>query len=421
MKKFVVALVFLAFALPLCAETPDSVPNPLRTQRSWVSDVARAISDADTLAINRTVEELQKRTSAEIAVVTVQNSGGDTPKEFATALFNKWGVGKKGKDNGVLVLMVMGQRRVEVETGYGVEGDLPDGKVGEILREQAVPHFKQGDYGAGLLAVVQEFAGILSNGTVAAPRSVAPVRTPAPSHRSVVPHVGSSGAPHNAAPSYAPPMRESPPSFSSNYTVTTSSGPFDWIYGLLILMTLPLGGGALLWVIFNLVKNLNTRHCPQCNGAMRYLTEQEDDAFLDEGQVLEERLGGLDWRVWRCDACNVQHIERSVKFLGGYEDCPRCAHHTVQFSSATLRMATEYSEGVREVTRVCHFPDCGYEQRSQETIPRDIPTPVYVSSSSSSDFGSSSSGSSSSDTSFSSSSSDFGGGSSGGGGAGADW
>lgn len=421
MKKLFVALLFFV-ALPLRAETVESVPNPLRTHHSWVSDVAQVINPADTLAINRTIEDLQHRTTAEIAVVTVQNTGDDTPKDFATALLNRWKVGKKGKDNGVLVLMVTQTRRLAVETGYGVEGDLPDVKAMGIVNEQAVPKFKQGDYSGGLLTIVQQYAQVLSGDTA----------IPDTARRSVVPHVAPHNAPSNRAlksqnNSPRPPVYNQPNYNAPNYNLP-SSGPFGWIVGILFLMIMPVGGLALIWVIFKLVGGLNTRQCPQCKRPMRYLNEQEDDAFLDEGQRLEERLGGLDWRVWRCDSCNLQHIERSVKFFGGYEDCPRCSHHTLQFESATLRHATHYSEGVRETTRTCRFPDCNYQQRSQEIIPRQQQSNVIVmgggigNSYNDSSFGSSgSSPSSSSDTSFSSSSSDFGGGSSGGGGGETGW
>ena len=434
MKKCIALLAFLFLALPLRAETVDSVENPLRTHRSWVSDMAQMIDDDSELQINRTIEDLERRTSAEIAVVTVQNTKGDTPKEFATALFNRWGVGKKGKDNGVLVLLVQETRHYAVEIGYGVEGEIPDSRAGELMREKAVPRFKQGEFGGGLLAVVQEFAAILSGGAVStagAPKSVSPATT-APRHTTSRPTASRPSrvpvVPHSAPPISAPPANYSPSYSPVSSAPTASSGPFDVLFGLLILMMLPVGGGVVIWAILALVKKANTRYCPQCKREMRYLNEVEDDTFLDEAQLLEEQLGGLDWRVWRCDACGIQHLERSVKWLGGYEDCPRCGHHTVQVSSSTLRHPTYYSEGLRETTHVCHFPNCNYTTRTQQIIPRREQTVVVAGSgySSSSDSGwsgssSSSSSSSSSDSGFSSSSSDFGGGSSGGGGVEGSW
>ncbi len=421
MKKWCVALLVFVLAAPLRAETVDSVPNPLHQQRWWVSDGAKAINNDDTLAINRAIEDLKVRTGAEIAVVTVQNTGDDSAKEFATALFNRWKVGQKGKDNGIVLLMAMQKRRVAVEIGYGIEGELPDGKAMDIVRDRAVPRFKQGDYGGGLLAVVQEFSQVLSGGA----SSPAPKKTPGLTQRQTAPRK----APYQAPPVYREPIYNEP-----NYGQPSVAGPFDLLIGLFILMIFPLGIGVFIWIVFKIVKGLNTRQCPQCKRTMRYLNELEDDAFLDQGQRLEETLGGLDWRVWRCDTCNLQHIERSVKFLGGHEDCPRCRHHTVKFDSATLRLPTYYDEGVREVTRTCHFPDCNYSHRTHEVMPRrqresnviivgGLGSHHGTSWGDSGGFGggSSSSSSSSSDSGFSSGSSDFGGGSSGGGGGETGW
>jgi uncharacterized protein len=90
------------------------------------------------------------------------------PRDFATELFNFWGIGKKGKDNGLLLLVVIGQRRWEFEVGYGLEGTLPDAtmrRIGEALP----PYFKKGDYGPGILAVSRTIAGRLGPRPAAAP------------------------------------------------------------------------------------------------------------------------------------------------------------------------------------------------------------------------------------------------------------
>ncbi|MGB9595845.1 MAG: TPM domain-containing protein, partial [Candidatus Poribacteria bacterium] len=155
MKVFFTILFFIAFCLTSFGETPQQVINPKQAYNKWVSDMADVISDEDELLINDLIDQLEKKTSAEIAVVTIKNAGNMTPKDFATELFNLWGIGKKGKDNGVLVLLVMDTRRIEVETGYGVEGVLTDGKVGEILDNYVIPIFKEGDFGKGILNGIQ--------------------------------------------------------------------------------------------------------------------------------------------------------------------------------------------------------------------------------------------------------------------------
>lgn len=83
--------------------------------------------------------------------MTVPDVAPSLPKAFTTELFNAWEIGKKGKDNGVLVMVSKGDRRVEIETGYGIEAILPDARVGKIIRTEMIPAFKQEDYEAGIV------------------------------------------------------------------------------------------------------------------------------------------------------------------------------------------------------------------------------------------------------------------------------
>ncbi|MEO1431303.1 MAG: TPM domain-containing protein [Cyanobacteria bacterium J06632_19] len=90
--------------------------------------------------INQMISNLEKQNGTEIAIVTVpETKPSSTPKEFTTELFNSWGIGKKGKDNGILFLISKGDRRTEIETGYRIESILADAKVGNILRTQVTP------------------------------------------------------------------------------------------------------------------------------------------------------------------------------------------------------------------------------------------------------------------------------------------
>ena len=77
--------------------------------------------------------QLDRATSAEVAVVTVRTLGGHTVEEYATALFNAWGIGKQDRDNGVLILVAVDDRAMRIDVGYGLEGILPDGLAGSII------------------------------------------------------------------------------------------------------------------------------------------------------------------------------------------------------------------------------------------------------------------------------------------------
>lgn len=137
---------------------PAGAQAPLPAPQGRVNDFAQVLDPSTTARLNALVAEVEQRTTAEIAVVVVPTTAPMTPKEYATALFNRWGVGKRGSDNGVMVLLAIDDRRVEIETGYGVEGILPDGQAGEIIRTAMLPAFTHDRWGEGLVAGTQRVA-----------------------------------------------------------------------------------------------------------------------------------------------------------------------------------------------------------------------------------------------------------------------
>ena len=143
-------LVGLGSAAPLSI---DAVPNP-RRGGGWVSDVADVLPADREAALERLLQSVHDETGAEVAVVTVHDTF-DEPKAFATGLFNHWGIGDARANNGMLVLLVLDRRRLEMETGYGLEAVLTDGWLGGMQAQQMVPHFKAGDYATGLEAGVK--------------------------------------------------------------------------------------------------------------------------------------------------------------------------------------------------------------------------------------------------------------------------
>ena len=124
----------------------DKVPRP----EGRINDFAGVISKDYADKLNRLIFELEDKTSVEIAVVTVDSIAPYSEIEYAQMLFDSWRPGKKGKDNGVLILLALKERRWKIETGYGIEGILPDGLCGEIGRTFMVPYFKAGNYAQGL-------------------------------------------------------------------------------------------------------------------------------------------------------------------------------------------------------------------------------------------------------------------------------
>jgi len=379
------SLIMLFFPLISCsicyAESIDQVTNPKTANNTWVSDMADVIDDETEGQLNSLINSLEQSTSAEIAVVTVQTVADSTPKQFATDLFNLWKIGKKEKDNGALVLLVMDERRVEVETGYGVEGVLPDGKVGQILREQMVPRFKEGDFGKGIFDGVQVMVSVIGK------------------------EQSESGAMPDNTPSVSGSTK--PKSLLVGLGILT-------LFLILLIIFVPIS-----LVIYLIWRHFNVRKCSSCSQRMRKLTEQQDDAYLSSDQRLEEALGSVNYKAWRCDDCQTLKIEKAIRSQSNYDDCPKCKHRTLFIKKARLKEPTTLIEGLEEVERKCRYPNCGYQDTSKLAIPRLVIMPIASRRSS---FRSSGTRRSSGGSSFSSSSSgSFGGGSSGGGGAGASW
>lgn len=163
------SLASISLSSTSLAVTVEEVPNPQRVNGGWVSDMANILSPITEATINRQISELEARNRTEVAVVTVpETAPASTPKEFTTALFNHWGIGKREQDNGVLVLISKGDRRVEIETGYGIEEILPDAQVGSIIAQKITPQFKKGNYDRGTLAGTQSLLTVLRGDTAKA-------------------------------------------------------------------------------------------------------------------------------------------------------------------------------------------------------------------------------------------------------------
>jgi uncharacterized protein len=151
-KKSFLTFITLLFVL-FCPFLHALDENSFKAS-GWISDFAGIIDSATTDKLNGLIAEIEKKTGAEIAVVTIKSLDGDSLEDFTNRLFNKWGVGKKGKDNGVMVLVSLDDRKIRIEVGYGLEEVIPDGLAGTIIREEMTPRFRQGSYGDGIFAGV---------------------------------------------------------------------------------------------------------------------------------------------------------------------------------------------------------------------------------------------------------------------------
>jgi uncharacterized protein len=168
-KKITISAVIL-MALFCFLAAPALAQQELPSPRGYVNDFAGVIDPSEAPGLESFLKGLEERTSAEVAVATVPDIDGFADvDEYGVKLFEKWKIGKKGQDNGVLILLAMKEHKVRIEVGYGLEGAITDGTAGEIIRQQMVPYFKKGEYGKGLDAGVRALAGRIPPGGVKKP------------------------------------------------------------------------------------------------------------------------------------------------------------------------------------------------------------------------------------------------------------
>jgi uncharacterized protein len=128
---------------------------------SDVSDFAEILSPADREALEQRCRDLRQKTGAQLAVVTLRSLEGGQVDDFAAKLMKQWGIGEAGKNNGVLLLVAINDRKARIEVGYGLEPVLPDALAGRVLQEQLFPAFRQQQYAAGLTGAVNRIAEIV--------------------------------------------------------------------------------------------------------------------------------------------------------------------------------------------------------------------------------------------------------------------
>lgn len=418
MRKYLSCLLFVLclFSPQMNAQsafTVETVPNPKDRGDGYVSDPDAYLSPADETTINRLLAVLEDSSSAQVAVVIVGSIGNENPKDFATRLFSHWGIGQAGIDNGLLILTVMDQRRTEFETGYGLEGVLPDAYCYRIGMQELVPYFKEEQYGQGLIAAVQAIAEILQD-----PASLPEIQLA--------------------------PLAQGTP--AANQAPRRWLGLPPWL-AVYLLINLLFHGGLLLWLLFTyqskedlydrymrvrkvtqfwlailfplpylpaffLLKKMaqNLRNKPRyskINGKiMHKLSEEEDDRFLERGQITEEEIGSVDYDIWVTEDENEVLILRYQKRYSKYSACPKCGFNTYHLAhTRVVRHATYSHSGKKEIVYECK--NCRYEDKQYKTIPKK------QRSSSSSGGGSWGGGGGGGGS--------WGGGSSGGGGAGVSW
>ncbi len=130
---------------------------------SHVVDLAKIIDNSIEVKLNQYLKELEQKTTAQIAILTIKSLEGESIEDLSiTVAHDRWKLGQKGKDNGILLLVSHRDRKYRIEVGYGLEGVIPDSLAGSIGRAYLVPFFKKGDYSNGIFAAATVMANLIA-------------------------------------------------------------------------------------------------------------------------------------------------------------------------------------------------------------------------------------------------------------------
>ena len=147
----------------------------------YVSDFARVLDAAGAQRLEAYCGNLERATGAQMAIVTIRSLEDDPIEDVANRLYREWGVGKKGKDEGILVLLAIREHRQRAEVGYGLEPIVPDGFAGGVLRSIR-PILRQGNYGGALLVAAEQIGSRIAGakGAALGEPALVQVRRPVP-------------------------------------------------------------------------------------------------------------------------------------------------------------------------------------------------------------------------------------------------
>lgn len=361
--------VFLFASCCLLAAAADftvaTVPNVRLTDPAdHVSNPDGIITAPDVAQINRLLNGLEDSLSIEVAVVALQSIDDEDISNFAADLFKQWGLGKKGEDNGLLVLLVTGQRAVKFETGYGLEGVFPDAISSRIQQRYMIPDFKANNFSAGMLKGVEEITRYFLASDYRKNETVAPSYFSSDDFRGLVKvylaltllvtigfiwRISTVG---KRNPGYNPVeiLQHSDQTFSQLGCITA----LLFLPGILLL--------GIWYFFYRKILERRTHICPNCGRThFHALSPEEGAPLLDVREQKEQELGSVKHTAYRCDDCHYVY-KNAVDSPGSpYSRCPRCGTKAlIPTGSRVIQKPTYVSNGLTEETcqcKMCNYTD----------------------------------------------------------------
>jgi len=393
MKKSILFLLFFVSITVFSQHTVSTVPRPNQHDaRNFVSNPNGILAPQTVAQLNQIINSLRAETQAEMAVVALNSIGYEDIFDFSERLFQLWEIGAARADNGLLILFVLDQQQVRFEVGYGLEGVLPDAVCMQIIQQAMIPHFRAGNYDAGMLAGVERTARIILENPVFVPE-----REPI-DWSSAIPGalaiylllvlvslfwISSSANAVKKNPKLQNNLARYNALKVQKMTVVGVMAffiPFLAIFAVVfffgvmeyILFVAPMPLMAIPANIYGKKQLQKIRQqpipCKACDGTMHILSDKEANKYLNDKQQLEKQLGAMDYDVFLCDKCK-KTVVLALDKPSAYSKCPKCKTKAFgKIGKRRLVAPTYTSEGIDQTTFKCKF--CGYEEHKNTQIPR---------------------------------------------------
>lgn len=380
-KKLQYSLIFLALFSLLPASSlakvykVEEVPNVhLQDKTQYVSDPEHLLSPQALSRVNNTLAMLEDSTTVETAFVIVDDIGQADIYDFTLALSRNWGVGKKDKNNGVVVVFALNQREVRIQTGSGVEGVLPDVAARRLIDRDVIPNMKNGDLDGAVSSLSSSLYQVFTNPEAAAelrseqddfsPKEILKILLFFCIVVTIIAFFLLGYTLWN--------MRK-----MNTYRRALMLRESGWVFIILSVVSL---GGALIptLIYFYLARYYREkrRKCDVCGTQMNKLSETEDNAYLTKGQDTEEQLKSVDYDVWLCPKCGTTEIFPFVSKSTKYRVCPACHSRSQGLLYDRVEVQPTHSREGKGV-KVYQCKNCNHKDEEHYTIPKKE-TVVYV-------------------------------------------
>ncbi|RKG76991.1 TPM domain-containing protein [Corallococcus exercitus] len=363
-------VVFCVFGTPALGVTVNAVPLPAKG--TWTVDLTptHVLTPEVRAEVDQLANALNDQGLGQLMVVMVGTTSPRPSREFALALFNRWGIGHAGRDDGALLFIAYSDRKAEIILGDGIDEPADQEASDAVMAQAIVPAFKRKDPNEAVRGGAQGLKELIENSRLNNPSADIPstdadLEGQAPASEASVS------------------ITQAPASMTESSSSEPNLGFFAGATG--VVGAVGLAGSA--WL------RRRPRKCRTCGNLRARLGEAQDDAHLDPGQRREESLGSVDYDVWWCESCEDGTVERYGRFFSSFKRCTRCRYVTGKQTSRTLRSATYDHGGEVEVTVRCGH--CDYVTTSRHSTPRRTRPSSSSSSRSSSGGGRSSGGGSS--------------------------